>query len=673
MEKRLRWRFETEHSTFRSSPTVVDGTVYIGGNSNQYVTNSDSFLYALAASDGTEQWRFQTRGKVVASPTVAEGTVFVGDRDGTVYALDANGGTEQWQFQTRDTVRSSPTVADGTVFVGSDDGKLYALHADTGEVQWQTRIRFDGWSSPVVVDDTVFVGTDNESTYSSGVYALDSETGEYRWVFDSKYPVRSSPTVVDDTVMFSTTAGALHALSIDTGEERWVSGISFECRSSPTVANGVVFVGSHDDHVYAVSADDGTERWRFKTDDWVFSSPTVADGVVFVGSSDEHVYAVSADDGTERWHFETNHSVWSSPTVVDGTVFVGSDSVYALEAGVEGSSEGSRVRLGALGHHDRTGHDDDPMNRERQQSHPEKNRERLQQTTETVASLRIPHSDPPETVPEPPQIDLTVEEISIGDRIGTGGNADVFHGSAETLEETVDLAIKRPRFSDGQTIDPRPLLEEADTWQRLDDHDHIVTVVDYGTNDGLPWIAMEYMDGGHLGEQAGTMGIQQALWTAICITNGVYHAHQLGVVHCDLSPENILFREIDDAWDAPKIADWGLTKRLLEQSRSRDEMTVEYAAPEQFHSDESTGKHTDIYQLGAVLYELFTGRQPFEGDIYTVIDRIKNEDSVPPSTVADIPAALDAPLLQALEKSRDDRYDDVIYLRDELATIASWD
>ncbi|QGA84424.1 PQQ-binding-like beta-propeller repeat protein [Halomicrobium sp. LC1Hm] len=672
MENRLRWRFETEHNTFRSSPTVVDGTVYIGSDGAGYLENSNGLVHALAASDGTEQWRFQTQAGVLASPTVVEWTVFVGDGDGTVYALDANGGTEQWQFQTHDTVRSSPTVADGTVFVGSDDGKLYALHAETGEEQWQAHIIFDGWSSPVVVDDTVFVGTDNESRYSSHVYALDAETGERRWVFDSRRSIRSSPTVVDDTVIFSVTNGTLSALSIDTGEERWISNIGFNCRSSPTVANGVVFVGSHDEHVYAVSADDGTERWRFETDDSVLSSPTVADGVVFVGSRDEHVYAVSADDGTEQWRFETNHSVWSSPTVVDGTVFVGSDSVYALEADIEGTSEGSRVRLGALGHHDRTGHGDEPQHREEQRSHPGKNRERLQQTTETAAPLRIPHSAPPETVPEPPQIDLTVEEISIGDQIGTGGNADVFHGSAEALEETVDLAIKRPRFPRGQTVDPRPLLEEANTWQRLDDHDHIVTVVDYGTNDGLPWIAMEYMDGGHLGERAGTMEIQQALWTAISITNGVYHAHQLGVVHCDLSPENILFCEIDDAWDAPKIADWGLAKRLLEQSRSRDEMTVEYAAPEQFHSDESTGKHTDIYQLGAVLYELFTGRRPFEGDIYTVIDRIKNENPVPPSTVADIPTALDAPLLQALEKSRDDRYDDIIYLRDELETIASW-
>jgi len=110
--------------------------------------------------------------------------------------------------------------------------------------------------------------------------------------------------------------------------------------------------------VYALDAGDGTELWSFETNGGVSSSPTVADGAVFVGAHDNvqedtNVYALDASDGTELWSFETGDEVWSSPTVVDGTVFVGSDdnSVYALDAGVEGSSDGSRVNLGTLGHH----------------------------------------------------------------------------------------------------------------------------------------------------------------------------------------------------------------------------------------------------------------------------------------------------------------------------------
>ena len=100
----------------------------------------------------------------------------------------------------------------------------------------------------------------------------------------------------------------------------------------------------------------GDVVWEFETGDDVDSSPTVADGTVFVGSADNNVYALDARDGTERWTYETGSGVRSSPTVVNGTVFVGSGpvesgAVYALDAGVEGLSEGSRVMLGTLGHH----------------------------------------------------------------------------------------------------------------------------------------------------------------------------------------------------------------------------------------------------------------------------------------------------------------------------------
>jgi hypothetical protein len=114
------WRFETGNFV-QLSPTVVDGTVFVG--------SADNNVYALDATDGTEQWRFDTGKAVFSSPTVVDGTVFVGTDDKNVYALDANDGTEQWRFETAAIVRSSPTVVNGTVFVGSQDNNMYALDA----------------------------------------------------------------------------------------------------------------------------------------------------------------------------------------------------------------------------------------------------------------------------------------------------------------------------------------------------------------------------------------------------------------------------------------------------------------------------------------------------------------------------------------------------------------
>ena len=213
-------------------------------------------------------------------------------------------------------------------------------------------------------------------------------------------------------------------------------------------------------------------------------------------------------------------------------------------------------------------------------------------------------------------------------------------------------------------------MDEAETWQQLDSHNYIVSVVNYAS-EPLPWIVMEYMDGGHLGERAGDLPFEQALWTAIATTQAVRHAHARGVAHLDLKPANILFRSVEDVWDVPKVGDWGLSKQLLEHSQSVDGMSPDYAAPEQFDTDQygSTDNVTDVYQLGAVFYELFTGRPPFEGQTFEVINKIQSEQPRPPSEVADVPEALDEILLTALATQKADRYEHVLYLRDELQEV----
>jgi hypothetical protein len=277
---------------------------------------------------------------------------------------------------------------------------------------------------------------------------------------------------------------------------------------------------------------------------------------------------------------------------------------------------------------------------------------------------------PPSDVPAVPEVSVAYESLGGKERIGTGGNADVFRVQAATSDGETTLALKEPRIQGTLHGDElERFLDEAETWDKLDDHDHVVGLVDYG-NAPLPWIAMEYMDGGHLGERAGELSVQQALWTATAITRAVRHAHRQGVAHLDLKPENVLFRSVSDAWDLPKVADWGLSKHLLEHSKSVEGLSPQYAAPEQFDSSYgSTDDVTDVYQLGTVLYELFTGGPPFEGEAARVMHRTLEEQPVPPSEVADVPSRLDEILLKALAKEKADRYESVLYLRDDLLEL----
>lgn len=288
-----------------------------------------------------------------------------------------------------------------------------------------------------------------------------------------------------------------------------------------------------------------------------------------------------------------------------------------------------------------------------------------------IDSLTERRSTPiPDTIPSAPDVSVDYDSLTDEEPIGGGGNADVSKAVYSTSDQTETLAIKEPRMSGTLHRDQvNRMLKEAETWDRLDDHDHIVGVVDYDSNP-YPWIAMEYMDGGHLGDRSGEMPLPQAVWTALTVTKGVRHAHNRGVAHLDLKPANVLFRTVTDGWDIPKVADWGLSKHLLDHSNSVEGLSPQYAAPEQFDDEYgATDDITDIYQLGAVFYELFTGNPPFDGKPFKIIGKIQDESPTPPSKIADLPDELDDILLTALAKQKDNRYEDILYLRDDLQDL----
>jgi HEPN domain-containing protein len=288
--------------------------------------------------------------------------------------------------------------------------------------------------------------------------------------------------------------------------------------------------------------------------------------------------------------------------------------------------------------------------------------ERLNEVTELIKKESIP-----ETIPSEPNLSVDYDNLADKEPIGGGGNADVTKATLATPSGDVTLAIKQPRMAGTLHTDAMErILDEAETWDKLDDHEHIVGVVEYDSTP-VPWIAMEYMDAGHLGDRGGELGTLQALWTCITVTKGVRHAHRRGVAHLDLKPENVLFRSVEDGWDVAKVADWGLSKHLLDRPKSVEGLSPQYAAPEQFDEDfGSPDDITDIYQLGTVFYELFTGRPPFDGKPAKTMNKVLNEKPTAPSEMVDVPDKLDEILLTALAKEKDDRYDNIVLLRDDL-------
>lgn len=278
---------------------------------------------------------------------------------------------------------------------------------------------------------------------------------------------------------------------------------------------------------------------------------------------------------------------------------------------------------------------------------------------------RIPEAVPPLPLPEFEYCELEKRE-----RIGTGGDADVYRATIDHNDHTYPVAIKQPRFEG--TIQRRVLEKfqtEAQTWSNLADHDNIVSVYAWGM-EPLPWLALEFMDGGTLNARIGSVDVAEALWLSGRIAEGIRHGHRHGVAHLDIKPTNLLLRDTPAGkWDYPKVSDWGLAKLLLEHSNSIEGISPTYAAPEQFDADEygSPDDITDIYQLGAVAYALLVGEPPFTGSSTAVMQGVLQEEPDPPSTSnPKVPAAVDDAVLKALAKQKDDRYQSVLLFRKEL-------
>ena len=276
-----------------------------------------------------------------------------------------------------------------------------------------------------------------------------------------------------------------------------------------------------------------------------------------------------------------------------------------------------------------------------------------------------------------PDEDVTYEDFEKIEQIGSGGNADVFRAKVARDDGNQIIAIKEPRMQGTvQADDIDRFISEAKTWSKLDTHDHIATVLAYDSTP-FPWIALEYMDRGDLTEEQHQLDREQKFRIAVQVTEAVWHAHQRGIAHLDLKPQNILFKSTSDdnnSRSIPKVADWGLSTMLLNHSASIEGFSPRYSAPEQFDSEAygTPDQKTDIYQLGVVFYELFTGHHPFQGPPSQVMHAVLNESPAALSEQAsELPSGIDNVVLKALSKKKSDRYEAAVYFRDALREFSS--
>jgi WD40 repeat protein len=265
--------------------------------------------------------------------------------------------------------------------------------------------------------------------------------------------------------------------------------------------------------------------------------------------------------------------------------------------------------------------------------------------------------------------------VRIEREIARGGMGIVYFGWQPLLQRSVAVKV---------LISPQSQAS-ADTKERLSDkvrfenealtlaqliHPNIVRLHDCGQCPQGAYLVMEFVPGGSLAQRLhrGPLSVQQTLSMMIAIAHAVEAAHQLGVIHRDLKPGNILL----DEHDQPKVADFGIAYRQnqLQLTRTGEIVgTLSYMAPERLSAGQAVTVASDVYALGVILYEMLTGSNPFPGDDPLMMLAMLQSNTVPPLTSRNkaIPRDLELICLKALEKEPHLRYRSAADFADDLA------
>jgi len=314
-------------------------------------------------------WSFAAGERIVSSPVIGFGAVFIGSTDGKVYSIGLADGAKRWVFDTGDDIEASPLLCDSTVYVGNLNGHLSALDALSGRIVWKNVIGGEIKGSANTASDPesgrklVLVGS-----YDATMYCFDAATGDTVWTYETGYYINGAPATDGRHVVFGGCDEMLHILSvrdgaktgevdagsyiagsaalvggrayvghyggqvvcIDIGEKRLVwtyeggerGSVFF---SSPAVGDERVYIGSRDRSLHCVDRATGLPVWKFRTHDEIDCSPVIAGNSIVFGSGDGRLYMVDAAGGKEIWSYEIGASIEGCPAVIDGMVVIGAD------------------------------------------------------------------------------------------------------------------------------------------------------------------------------------------------------------------------------------------------------------------------------------------------------------------------------------------------------------
>ena len=240
-------------------------------------------------------------------------------------------------------------------------------------------------------------------------------------------------------------------------------------------------------------------------------------------------------------------------------------------------------------------------------------------------------------------------------KIGTGGMADVYKGKDLKLNRYVAIKVLKSEFSSNKNFVSKFKVEAQSTAGLM--HHNIVNVYDVGEENGLYYFVMELVEGitlKHYIEKKMRLSYKEALSIAIQVSNGIEAAHNNGIIHRDIKPQNIIISREGKV----KVADFGIARAASSDTVTSHAMgSVHYTSPEQARGGYSDAK-SDIYSIGITLFEMVTGRVPFDGEttVSIAIKHIQEEMPSPRMYVPDLPISVEKIIMKCTQKNPDRRY-----------------
>lgn len=260
---------------------------------------------------------------------------------------------------------------------------------------------------------------------------------------------------------------------------------------------------------------------------------------------------------------------------------------------------------------------------------------------------------------------FVADRYEIIEKIGTGGMSDVYKAKDLTLGRFVAVKVLKQEFSEDLNFVTK-FRTEAQSAAGLE-HPNIVNIYDVGSENGMHYIVMEYIEGITLKtyiEKKTQLSFKEAVSIAIQVGRGIEAAHSKNIIHRDIKPQNIIISTEGKV----KVTDFGIARAATSNTINSDVMgSVHYSSPEQARNGFVDGK-SDIYSLGVVMYEMVTGRVPFDGDttVSVAIQHLQEEMVAPSAYAPNLPISMEKIIMKCTQKNPDRRYENITVLLADL-------